>query len=159
MSDPAQVNRSLGTIRTELEYLASAGVLSPPQLQSIQAQLPVSSSSFRLSLRVDTYIAAKWPAFYIRGPEICFRRVPVQPGFDSSTSARPKQSRSSFSSQGRCYLLSVEKIRNVLNSVWVFIYPTSVLMFRDNIKVGNILTVPSITSGQVSWLIDLVMQL
>ncbi|OAL07638.1 hypothetical protein IQ06DRAFT_264788 [Phaeosphaeriaceae sp. SRC1lsM3a] len=40
MSDPAQVNRSLGTIRTELEYLASAGLLSPPQFQSIQAQLP-----------------------------------------------------------------------------------------------------------------------
>ncbi|KAF2831176.1 hypothetical protein CC86DRAFT_401725 [Ophiobolus disseminans] len=40
MSDPAQVYRSLGTIRNELEYLASAGVLSPPQLQSIQAQLP-----------------------------------------------------------------------------------------------------------------------
>ncbi|KAL6711804.1 hypothetical protein ACN47E_002847 [Coniothyrium glycines] len=40
MSDPAQINRSLGTIRTELEYLASSGVLSPPQLQSIQAQLP-----------------------------------------------------------------------------------------------------------------------
>jgi hypothetical protein len=41
MSDPAQINRSLGTIRTELEYLAAAGVLSPPQLKSIQAQLPV----------------------------------------------------------------------------------------------------------------------
>ncbi|KAJ4372385.1 hypothetical protein N0V83_004159 [Neocucurbitaria cava] len=38
--DPAQINRSLGTIRTELEYLAAAGVLSPPQLQSIGAQLP-----------------------------------------------------------------------------------------------------------------------
>ncbi|PZD46901.1 hypothetical protein A1F97_00455 [Pyrenophora tritici-repentis] len=40
MPDPAQISRSLGTIRTELEYLASSGVLSPPQLQSIQAQLP-----------------------------------------------------------------------------------------------------------------------
>jgi hypothetical protein len=40
--DPAQINRSLGTIRTELEYLANSGVLSPPQFQSIQAQLPVS---------------------------------------------------------------------------------------------------------------------
>jgi hypothetical protein len=117
MSDPAQINRSLGTIRTELEYLAAAGVLSPPQLQSIQAQLPVSSSSFRLSLRVDTCIAAKWPAFSIRGPKIRFRRVPVQPGFDSSTSARPKQSRSSFSSQGKSYFFSVEKTRDVLTSV------------------------------------------
>ena len=41
MPDPAQINRSLGTIKTELEYLANSGVLSPPQLQSIQAQLPV----------------------------------------------------------------------------------------------------------------------
>ncbi|KAF1946242.1 hypothetical protein EJ02DRAFT_394403 [Clathrospora elynae] len=40
MPDAAQINRSLGTIRTELEYLASSGVLSPPQFQSIQAQLP-----------------------------------------------------------------------------------------------------------------------
>ncbi|CAN9335296.1 unnamed protein product [Alternaria alternata] len=40
MPDPAQINRSLGTIKTELEYLANSGVLSPPQLQSIQAQLP-----------------------------------------------------------------------------------------------------------------------
>ncbi|KAF1840536.1 uncharacterized protein K460DRAFT_371734 [Cucurbitaria berberidis CBS 394.84] len=40
MPDPAQINRSLGTLRTELEYLAAAGVLSPPQLQSIAAQLP-----------------------------------------------------------------------------------------------------------------------
>jgi hypothetical protein len=41
MPDPAQVNRSLSTIRTELEYLRDAGVLYPPQLQSIMAQLPV----------------------------------------------------------------------------------------------------------------------
>ncbi|KAH7408190.1 hypothetical protein DE146DRAFT_645513 [Phaeosphaeria sp. MPI-PUGE-AT-0046c] len=40
MSDPSQVNRSLSTIRTELEYLASTGLLSSPQYQSIQAQLP-----------------------------------------------------------------------------------------------------------------------
>lgn len=44
MPDPAQINRSLGTIKTELEYLANSGVLSPPQLQSIQAQLPVRCS-------------------------------------------------------------------------------------------------------------------
>lgn len=43
MPDTAQVNRSLSTIRTELEYLRDAGVLSPPQLQSIMAQLPVST--------------------------------------------------------------------------------------------------------------------
>ena len=49
MPDAAQINRSISTIRTELEYLVSSGVLAPPQLQSIQAQLPVrilSTTSF-----------------------------------------------------------------------------------------------------------------
>ena len=41
MPDAAQINRSISTIRTELEYLVSSGVLAAPQLQSIQAQLPV----------------------------------------------------------------------------------------------------------------------
>ncbi|KAI4946711.1 hypothetical protein J4E91_006882 [Alternaria rosae] len=40
MPDAAQINRSISTIKTELEYLVSSGVLAPPQLQSIQAQLP-----------------------------------------------------------------------------------------------------------------------
>lgn len=40
MPDIAAVNRSLSTIRTELEYLRDAGVVSPPQFQSIMAQLP-----------------------------------------------------------------------------------------------------------------------
>lgn len=50
MLDTAQVNRSLSTIRTELEYLRDAGVLSPPQLQSIIAQLPVSPLSNALGI-------------------------------------------------------------------------------------------------------------
>jgi len=41
MPDAAQINRSLSTIRTELEFLQASNVLSPPQLQSILAQLPV----------------------------------------------------------------------------------------------------------------------
>lgn len=44
MPDPAQINRSLSTIRTELEFLQESKVLSPPQFQSIIAQLPVRSS-------------------------------------------------------------------------------------------------------------------
>lgn len=42
MPDSASVNRSLNTIRTELEFLRDSGVVSPPQFQSIMAQLPVS---------------------------------------------------------------------------------------------------------------------
>lgn len=44
MPDNAGVSRSVSTIRTELEYLQNSGILSPPQLQSIMAQLPVSVS-------------------------------------------------------------------------------------------------------------------
>jgi hypothetical protein len=40
MPDEAQITRSLSTIKTELEYLSNSGVLSAPQLHSIQAQLP-----------------------------------------------------------------------------------------------------------------------
>lgn len=40
MPEPAQINRSLSTIRTELEFLQQSGVLSGPQFQSIMAQLP-----------------------------------------------------------------------------------------------------------------------
>ncbi|OCK80238.1 hypothetical protein K432DRAFT_382419 [Lepidopterella palustris CBS 459.81] len=40
MGDQAGINRSLNTIRTELEYLRDSGVISPPQFQSISAQLP-----------------------------------------------------------------------------------------------------------------------
>ncbi|RQM07503.1 hypothetical protein DH86_00002818 [Scytalidium sp. 3C] len=40
MPDPAQINRSLNSIRTELEFLRDSGVLNPAQFQSISAQLP-----------------------------------------------------------------------------------------------------------------------
>lgn len=40
MPDPAQINRSLSTIRSELEFLQASNALSPPQFQSIMAQLP-----------------------------------------------------------------------------------------------------------------------
>jgi len=42
MPETAQLNRSISTIRTELEFLRDSGVLSPQQLDSILAQLPVS---------------------------------------------------------------------------------------------------------------------
>ncbi|KAG0648258.1 hypothetical protein D0Z07_5499 [Hyphodiscus hymeniophilus] len=40
MPDTAQINRSLSSIKTELEFLRDSNVLSPPQFQSIMAQLP-----------------------------------------------------------------------------------------------------------------------
>ena len=40
MPETAQVNRSISTVRTELEYLRDSGVLLPQQFDSIMAQLP-----------------------------------------------------------------------------------------------------------------------
>ncbi len=39
--EPAAANRSLSTIRTELEFLRDSGLLNPAQFQSIMNQLPV----------------------------------------------------------------------------------------------------------------------
>ena len=39
--EPAAANRSLNTIRTELEFLRDSGLLNPAQFQSIMNQLPV----------------------------------------------------------------------------------------------------------------------
>ena len=39
--EPAAANRSLSTIRTELEFLRDSGLLRPEQYQSIMSQLPV----------------------------------------------------------------------------------------------------------------------
>jgi hypothetical protein len=41
MPELAQINRSLSTIRTELEFLLASYVLLQPQMDSIMAQLPV----------------------------------------------------------------------------------------------------------------------
>jgi hypothetical protein len=43
--DAAGITRSVNAIQNELQYLASQGVLAPPQQQSIQAQLPVRPHS------------------------------------------------------------------------------------------------------------------
>ncbi|KIW02045.1 uncharacterized protein PV09_06547 [Verruconis gallopava] len=40
MPDSAQINRSISTVRTELEYLRDTGVLLQQQFDSIMAQLP-----------------------------------------------------------------------------------------------------------------------
>lgn len=49
MPDAASINRSLSTIRTELEFLQASNVLSGPQFQSIMAQLPVRLLPLSLS--------------------------------------------------------------------------------------------------------------
>ncbi|EPE31354.1 hypothetical protein GLAREA_12657 [Glarea lozoyensis ATCC 20868] len=44
MPDPAQTNRSLSTIRTELEFLEQSKILSGAQMASILAQLPQNNT-------------------------------------------------------------------------------------------------------------------
>ena len=44
MADKAAANRSLNTIRTELQYLHDSGIVNDAQYQSIMAQLPVTIS-------------------------------------------------------------------------------------------------------------------
>lgn len=94
MSDPAQVNRSLGTIRTELEYLASAGLLSPPQFQSIQAQLPVRREFLlfpRLQnlamvvLTIDYLV--QWPTITVHRSQVRSRRKSIQSCSGGATGA------------------------------------------------------------------------
>lgn len=57
MPDQASINRSLNTIRTELEFLQQSGAVAPAQFQSIMAQLPVSVDSSR-----DLHISKILPA-------------------------------------------------------------------------------------------------
>jgi hypothetical protein len=65
--DPAQINRSLGTIRTELEFLVNSGLLSAPQHQSIQAQLPVCLplSPIFLCLLFFSFLSSSLPFSYL----------------------------------------------------------------------------------------------
>ena len=56
MADKAAANRSLNTIRTELEYLRDSGIVNPAQFQSIMAQLPVSIPFFQ-DHRLETNIS------------------------------------------------------------------------------------------------------
>ncbi len=63
MPDAAQINRSISTIKTELEYLSQAGVLSPPQVQSIAAQLPVSLCSISFHFLVQFQLQSLEPVY------------------------------------------------------------------------------------------------
>lgn len=53
--EPAAANRSLNTIRTELEYLRDSGLLNPAQFQSIMNQLPVRSLNTLSNPRFQIY--------------------------------------------------------------------------------------------------------
>ena len=115
MPDPAQINRSISTIKTELEYLVSSGVLSPPQLQSIQAQLPVCISSQQDTDRREqkernwrkegknilTTLATKRPTLTIHRSQIRKRQQSIQSRAHCATSAGSATSGEPESSKGR----------------------------------------------------------
>jgi len=78
MPDTAQVNRSLSTIRTELEFLRDSGVLSGPQFQSIMAQLPGQNG------QQSTYVDPKYG-----GPQINPSQI-AQEAQNPSNAAHPQ---------------------------------------------------------------------
>ncbi|MCJ1306721.1 hypothetical protein MMC25_000364 [Agyrium rufum] len=69
MGDKAQVNRSLNSIHTELEYLRDSGVLSPPQFSSILAQLPQHNGA------PSTYVDLRYAQFP-QGPPPGYAQFP-----------------------------------------------------------------------------------
>ena len=130
MPDAAQINRSISTIKTELEYLVSSGVLAAPQLQSIQAQLPVRlhyshqviqqhvtffhvswfgsrTEEHGLLTRGDDSTATERPAVTVYRYEVCRRRKPIQPRARRATSAGPGASGESESSKGTSFIHSL----------------------------------------------------
>lgn len=60
MGDAAAANRSLSTIRTELEYLRESGMLRPEQYESITNQLPVRPT--HTHTHIDTSIHSPPPS-------------------------------------------------------------------------------------------------
>jgi hypothetical protein len=117
MPDPAQINRSLSTIRTELEFLQASNVLSGPQFQSIMAQLPVRSfvyprsaldysprmnyAAYRNKLIRCNHVGTKWNASTICRSKICDWSADVRPLHGCTTSSESQQCSASAASQGK----------------------------------------------------------
>ncbi|KAE9993921.1 hypothetical protein EG327_002545 [Venturia inaequalis] len=89
MPEPAQVNRSLSTVRTELEFLRDSGVLLPQQLDSIMAQLPQNGqpSQYVDSRYGGSYGQAQWQP---QGPQ--FQQI-AQAAQDPQSPANPKHAK------------------------------------------------------------------
>lgn len=96
MPEPAQVNRSLSTVRTELEFLRDSGVLLPQQLDSIMAQLPQNGqpSQYVDSRYGGSYGQQQWQP---SGPQ--FQQI-SQAALDPQSPANPKHAKVCF-----CFVL------------------------------------------------------
>lgn len=94
--DQAGVTRSLNTIQNELQYLASQGVIAPPQLQSIQAQLPVRSTTYtskqmsNLAQRPDGQPAQYIDPRYVNGNQQFNPALIAQQAQDPNNPAHPQ---------------------------------------------------------------------
>ena len=112
MPDSAQINRSLSTIKTELEFLQASHVLSPPQFQSIMAQLPVCTP---LSPPLTTPPAPPSPF------QATLTRGRAKMACNPSTSTRASRTRSSSSIPAnwpsRRRIRAMLRIRRTLTSV------------------------------------------
>lgn len=85
--DQAGITRSVNSIQNELQYLAAQGVLAPPQLQSIQAQLPASHQSlFESDPAINDHAATRRPARAIHWPALREWQPTIQPGADRAAS-------------------------------------------------------------------------
>lgn len=89
MPEPAQVNRSLSTVRTELEFLRDSGVLLSQQLDSIMAQLPQNgqTSQYVDSRYGGSYGQQQWQP---QGPQ--FQQI-AQAAQDPQSPANPKHAK------------------------------------------------------------------
>jgi hypothetical protein len=93
MPDTAQINRSLSSIKTELEFLQASNVLSAPQFQSIMAQLPVriSRSLIPSEPACLRFLGPKWKSVSIHRPQILESAATVQPGTTRSAGPGSEQ--------------------------------------------------------------------
>ncbi|MCJ1474182.1 hypothetical protein MMC13_002840 [Lambiella insularis] len=79
MPDLASINRSLSTVRTELQYLRDSGVLNPAQYDSISAQLPQQGGA------PSTYVDPHYG-----GPQMVNPGQIAQAAQDPNSPANPK---------------------------------------------------------------------
>ncbi|KAL8883227.1 MAG: hypothetical protein Q9192_007338 [Flavoplaca navasiana] len=94
----AMTNRSLRTIRTELEYLTDARLITPTQLSSILAQLP-SQSPLSAPLQTPATTGATSPtpnnnnlatlASHLKTPTLPERKTPINEKQDNYWSPQP----------------------------------------------------------------------
>lgn len=111
--EPAAANRSLNTIRTELEYLRDSGLLNPAQFQSIMNQLPVRNLRLPNQPLAETSNKTQQPGGvpsnyidprYAQGPNYVNMPQLAQAAQDPNHPANPEHPKVSLNVSGTCEL-------------------------------------------------------